>query len=56
LNAGLEPLRERRAQWEKRPDDVRMIVDEGSKKAAQAAAETMTRVRGALHFAQPSSL
>jgi len=55
LNAGLEPLRERRAQWEKREGDVRMIVEAGSKKAAQIAAETMTRVRDVLHFAPPSS-
>ena len=53
--AGLEPLRERRAHWVKRTEDFRMIVNEGSKKAAQVAAETMTKVREALHFAQPVS-
>ena len=51
LNAGLEPLRERRAHWEKRTADVRMIVEAGSKKAAQVAAETMTKVRETLHLA-----
>lgn len=51
LNAGLEPLRERRAHWEKRPDEVRAIVEEGSKKAAAVAADTMNKVRGALHLA-----
>jgi len=55
MNAGLEPLRERRATWENRPKDVVAIVEDGTKKAASVAAETMTKVRDALHLASPSS-
>jgi tryptophanyl-tRNA synthetase len=40
LNAGLEPIRMRRAQWLGRMDDVKQIVREGSQKAAATAAET----------------
>ena len=56
MNAGLEPLRERRAQWEKRPDDVRAILEEGTRKAAALAAETMNKVRAALHLAPASGV
>ena len=53
MNADLEPLREARAVWEKRPQDVRAIVEDGSRKAAAIAVETMTKVRAALHLAAP---
>jgi tryptophanyl-tRNA synthetase len=56
MNLGLEPLRERRVSWEKRPDDVRAIVEEGTKKAAAVAADTMNKVREALHLAPASGV
>ena len=47
----LEPLRERRAALEAHPELVREIIHEGSRKARLIAAETMQRVRDALHLA-----
>ena len=51
LNAALEPLRDRRADLAARPDRVREIIHEGSRKARVVAVETMQRVRDALHLA-----
>ncbi len=51
LNAAMEPLRERRAQYEQHPDRVKEIIHEGSRKARASAIETMQRVREALHLA-----
>ncbi len=51
LNATLEPLRERRAQYEQHPGRVKEIIHEGSRKARLSAVETMQRVREALHLA-----
>jgi tryptophanyl-tRNA synthetase len=48
LNAVLEPLRERRREVLARPDRVREILVEGSKKARAIAQETMERVRDAV--------
>jgi len=50
LNAHLEPIRERRAQYDGHPDRVREIVHEGSKKARALAIETMGRVREAMRL------
>jgi tryptophanyl-tRNA synthetase len=38
------PIRERRAHFEARPDDVRSILDDGERRARVVAAETMDRV------------
>jgi tryptophanyl-tRNA synthetase len=48
LNAHLEPMRARRADVLARPETLRDILYEGSRKARAVAAETMERVRGAV--------
>jgi tryptophanyl-tRNA synthetase len=48
LNAYLDPIRERRAQILSKPEHLREIVFEGSRRARLIAAETMTRVRDAV--------
>ena len=48
LNAHLEPIRERRRAVLAKPDTVKEILHEGSKKARAAARETMERVRAAV--------
>jgi tryptophanyl-tRNA synthetase len=48
LNAYLEPIRERRAAVLAKPEQLREILFEGSKRARRAAAETMARVREAM--------
>jgi len=53
LNSGLEPIRAVRAQWARKPDDVKEIVEEGSKKAVAVAQTTMAEVREAIKFAAP---
>ena len=45
LNAYLAPIRERRAAVLARPDRLREILFEGSKRARVVASETMERVR-----------
>jgi tryptophanyl-tRNA synthetase len=48
LNAYLEPIRERRAAVLSKPDRLREILFEGSKRARSVAVETMARVRDAV--------
>jgi tryptophanyl-tRNA synthetase len=48
LNAMLEPMRERRREVASRPEQIREIVVEGSRKARQIAQFTMERVREAV--------
>jgi tryptophanyl-tRNA synthetase len=48
LNAMLDPLRERRAAAASKPERVREILIEGSRKARGVAEETMARVRDAV--------
>jgi tryptophanyl-tRNA synthetase len=48
LNARLDPIRERRAAMLARPDRLKEILFEGSKRARAVAAETMDRVRDAV--------
>ena len=48
LNTALEPMRERRADVLAKPDRIREILFEGSKKARRVAQETMERVREAV--------
>ena len=50
LNAMLEPMRERRGEVMARPERIREIAVEGSKKARAVAHETMERVRDALRL------
>jgi len=44
----LAPMRERRAQFENRPEHVEEILREGNRRAQEIAAATMSEVRGAL--------
>ena len=48
LNAHLEPMRARRADLTARPERLREILHNGSKKARGIAMETMERVRAAV--------
>jgi tryptophanyl-tRNA synthetase len=48
LNATLEPMRERRREVAARPEQIRELVVEGSRKARQIAQFTMERVRDAV--------
>ncbi len=50
LNALLDPIRNRRAAYEARLDQVRDIVQEGSRKAGMIGDETVRRVKDALHI------
>jgi tryptophanyl-tRNA synthetase len=46
----LDPIRTRRAQWEARKDDVYDILQEGTKRAAAKADETLQEVRRAMRI------
>ena len=48
LLRNVEPIRERRSNYEQRPDDVRAILVEGSKRARRVARKTMEHVREAM--------
>jgi tryptophanyl-tRNA synthetase len=48
LNAHLDPIRERRAAILAKPDRLKEILFEGSKRARAEAAKTMARVRDAV--------
>lgn len=48
LNELLEPIRERRAYWEQRTDEVADILYHGTQEARRAAAETLADVRRAM--------
>ena len=48
LNEMLEPIRERRKYWEQNIEEVYRILEEGSKVARAAAAETLNDVRNAM--------
>jgi tryptophanyl-tRNA synthetase len=48
LNAHLDPIRDRRADLLARPDAIRDILFEGSRRARVVAIETMGRVRDAM--------
>jgi tryptophanyl-tRNA synthetase len=48
INTILEPMRARRAEALARPDYIRDVLMEGSRKARVVAGETMARVRDAV--------
>lgn len=48
INTFLEPIRERHAYYEARPDDVWAMLYEGTKKTQHIAEETMQEVRAAM--------
>ncbi len=48
MNAALEPMRARRAELLNRPDDLRDLVVDGSRRARTIAQATMDRVRSAV--------
>lgn len=50
MNAVLEPIRARRAELLARPDDLRDILIDGSRKARAIAQSTMERVRAAVRL------
>jgi len=50
LNAYLDPIRERRAAALAKPEQLREILFEGSKRARRVAVETMGRVRDAVRL------
>jgi tryptophanyl-tRNA synthetase len=51
LNAYLEPIRQRRAAVLAKPDRLKEILFEGSKRARKVAVRTMERVRAAMKIA-----
>jgi tryptophanyl-tRNA synthetase len=51
LNAYMDPIRERRADMLARPDRLREVLFEGSKRARAVASSTMERVRDAVRLA-----
>jgi tryptophanyl-tRNA synthetase len=48
LDAFLAPIRERRAEFAAKPDRVREIIVEGTRKGRAVAQETMSEVRAAM--------
>jgi tryptophanyl-tRNA synthetase len=48
LNAALDPMRERRKELASRPERIREILVEGSRRARTVATQTMERVRDAV--------
>lgn len=51
MNQALEPLRARRADWARRSADVKAIVADGTRRAAETAEATMRSVRDHLKLA-----
>jgi tryptophanyl-tRNA synthetase len=50
LNAFLQPIRERRAHYQSRPDEVRAALAKGTDAARATAGDTMAEVRAALRL------
>lgn len=48
LNTFLKPIRERRSEYEKNPDELDKILKEGTAKAREVAKETMKKVKKAM--------
>ena len=51
----LAPYRERRQPYEKNPQQVRDVLEEGSQRARKTAGETMDAVRAAMNLKSPGS-
>jgi tryptophanyl-tRNA synthetase len=50
VNATLAPLRERRREVQARPDSVKVVLADGSRRARAQAQITMDRVRDAVRL------
>lgn len=50
LNEGLEPFRQSRAEWLRKPNAVNEVLNAGSQEAGKLAKETMTTIREAIHM------
>ena len=50
IQSELRPIRARRAEWEKRPEDVVELLRAGSERAEQTAAQTLSDVRRAMRI------
>ena len=50
MNNFLTPIREKRKYYEEHPEEVKRILDEGTKKAKQKAEEQMNKVRKAMQI------
>ncbi|WP_053960644.1 tryptophan--tRNA ligase [Sulfobacillus thermosulfidooxidans] len=50
INNRLDPIRERRTQWEAHPEQVEEILQEGAKSAQRLAQATMDEVKDAMHL------
>ena len=50
MNNFLTPIREKRKYYEEHPEEVKKILDEGTKKAKQTAEEQMNKVRKAMQI------
>ncbi len=48
LNESLAPFRERRAEFDQKPDQVWAILDDGARRASEVARKTMAEVRAAI--------
>jgi len=48
LNGFLDPIRKRRAEFEKNPKLVRELLDDGTKRARKIGAEVLAKVKGAM--------
>jgi tryptophanyl-tRNA synthetase len=50
LTAILDPMRERRAQWAARPDDLMDVLKAGTARANEEGEKTLARVKSAMHM------
>ncbi|AUW93633.1 MAG: tryptophan--tRNA ligase [Sulfobacillus thermosulfidooxidans] len=50
INARLDPIREERVRWEHQPEQVQEILHQGAIKAREAAQETLSLVKDAMHL------
>lgn len=48
MNRFLDPIRHRRSDWEKRPDDIRKILDKGRDRAREVAGKTLNETMKAM--------
>jgi tryptophanyl-tRNA synthetase len=48
LNKVLDPIRARRAEWEKRPADIRRVLDKGRERAREVASKTLDETMKAM--------